>query len=244
MNQELHTQFLNAASIMFITGKFDKEIQMLAGQANDCSASINKAKERIDTSKRQYRTMTVFGIILIAIGLEGMALFLRVFWMLAMMLLSMVIVGICLIVVSMVARRRIRKKFKKEFEQTESLLIPAIERMEARINQIKAQKAQFMSENEDVLEFLPYRYQNTQAVGFMLKAIENLRANNLTDVINLYEQEVHYWEQNRILTNHMEMQRIHNESVQYALESIKRNQKQIKSSLRFMQTMQIIDNIL
>lgn len=244
MNQELHTQFLNAASVMFLLGKFDKEVEGVAIQANDCSASIKKAKEKMEKSKTQYKAMTVFGILLTSIGTYIMLMLLLMKNVLFFLFLPMAIIGVCLIVVSMVGRRVFRRKAMRDFKETEALLIPAIQRMENRINEIKAQKAQCAAENEDIIGFLPVRYRNTPAVGFMLRAVENLRANNLTDAINLYEEEVRYWEQNRILTNHMEMQRIHNESVQYALESIKRNQKQIKSSLRFMQTMQIIDNIL
>ena len=244
MNKKLYTQFLNAASTMLVLENYDYDIQKLNEQIKDSRISIQKAKDKIKTSKKYCRALTVWGIIVTASGAQVSILLFAEFAKFAPIVFSMLPVGIFMIVMAIVRRRVVRKKFRKEFEETEANLVPAIEEMEAKILQLEAEKVEFMTGNANTLEFLPYSYHNIQAIGFMLKAIENLRADNITDVINLYEQELHYLEQTRILTNHMEMQRIYNENIQYALESIKRNQQQINSNIRLIQVMEIVDDLL
>lgn len=151
------------------------------------------------------------------------------------------IIGCCLISTA----RRKRKKFKKKaiqvFQDVEAQMKPHMDEIEKEINHLKDRLRQYAEENDHLIRFLPSSYRNPQAIAFMMKAVENLRADNLTDVINLYEQELHYLEQERILSNSAEMQRLYNESMLYAMDSINQNQKRINSNLQFIQAMQFIN---
>ena len=106
---------------------------------------------------------------------------------------------------------------------------------------IKDGLRKFGEENEYLMEFLPVKYRWPDAIYFMLQAVENLRADSLKEVINLYEQELHLLEQERILNNNALMQQRYNESLQQMMQVIDANQQQINSNLKFVQTLQFLN---
>ena len=71
----------------------------------------------------------------------------------------------------------------------------------------------YSEENWHHVEFLPEDYQHTHAVGYMLKAVKNFRADSLKEAINLYYQEFESLAA-------IEQQRIMNEDMLYVLEEI------------------------
>ena len=111
--------------------------------------------------------------------------------------------------------------------------------LEEEIQELLKQKNTYIEKTERYVSFLPSCYRNPQAIGFMLQSVTNLRADTLKEVINLYEHELHMLEQERILNNVAEMQRIQNENTMYALNAIQQNQERINSNLRDIHTWQI-----
>ena len=177
-------------------------------------------------------------------NLEGADIsILHAFFLTALILLAFACIaflGIIFFVFARIKRKKYKKKAIKEHEALEAELLPKMDKIEKEIAQIQARLEQFVKGNEARYQFLPSNYRNHHAVGFMLKAVENLRADTLRDVINLYEHELHMLEQERILQDAAEMQRIQNASMLYTMESIERNQKRMNSNLEFMQAMQFI----
>lgn len=149
--------------------------------------------------------------------------------------------GIFLFSAARINRKKYKKKAIKECEKIQASVQKKIDEVEDEIEQLQKKLQQFVDENQHRVQFLPSSYRNPQAVGFMLKAVENLRADNLTDLINLYEQELHFLEQERILNDQAEMQRIHNQNMGYALDAIQRNQDRINSNIQFGNAMHVLD---
>ena len=262
MNQELHNQFLNAASVMVVMQKFDAAIQCKSNALNALDDSLKLSREKPNTAKKLYRGLTrtgkfltIFGSILIAILLplfsftyaastalnEPTGSQLLYYLFLLSTPLCMLITGIALLILAHNKRNKFRNNAIKELADNEKQIASMKYAVHNDIQRFTALKEQYWNDNYRFVQFLPPRYHNPQAVSFMLQAIENLRADNLTDAINLYEQELHHLEQMRVLNNHVEMQRLYHESISYAMETIKRNQELIKSDLRFIQTIQMID---
>lgn len=266
MNQQLYNQFVDAASMMVVAQKFDVAIQKKMDEWSNYGILISDAKKKADRAHKSYGKWTGWGVFFTIFGFVNSFLILlsggattlefivagRGFTesdMLGMIgvgliiigLFIMGIIGLCLIGTARRKRKKFKKKAMQEFQDVEARIEPLMDEVEKQIDRLKDRLRQYAEENDHLIRFLPSSYRNPQAIGFMMKAVENLRADNLTDVINLYEQELHYLEQERILSNSAEMQRLHNESMLYAMDSINRNQERINSNLQFMQAMQFIN---
>ncbi|MBQ5794097.1 MAG: hypothetical protein IIW17_08775, partial [Clostridia bacterium] len=91
------------------------------------------------------------------------------------------------------------------------------------------------------LEFLPTSYRNVMAVGFMLEAVQNLRADTLKEAINLYEQELKHMAAMEVA----ELQRAQNENLMYLLEQAKSDieaNNEVLQDIRFMQFLNMHNN--
>ena len=96
--------------------------------------------------------------------------------------------------------------------------------MTEELRMLKQAWDSYANENWRYVEFLPEDYQHTHAVGYMLKAVKNQRADSLKEAINLYYQEFESM-------TAIEQQRMMNEDLLYVLEemneSIERNNDMI-----------------
>ncbi len=263
MNQQLYNQFLDAASVMVGAQKFDEAITRKTDEWTDVGTKLLEARDKGKNAHKSYGKWTGWGIFFVIFGLGNAALFifssvavflefiisgqyfdimeLIPFLFIIGLFIVMGFFGIYLITAAKIKRKKYVKKATKESEIAQAEIQVVLDKIEDEIDQLKARLRQFADENEHLIQFLPSCYRNPQAIGFMLKAIENLRADTLTDVINLYEQELHFLEQRQILENNAEMQRIHNENMLYAMDSINRNQERMNSNLQFIQAMQFIN---
>ena len=118
---------------------------------------------------------------------------------------------------------------------------PNIAAANSEIQKITNSMETFMREHKNLLDFLPEKYHTIMAISFMLESVKNLRADTLKEVINLYEQELHLLEQERILQNNVRMQQLQNQRMIYAMEQIKSNQEIIESNILDIKALQIVD---
>ena len=263
MNEQLYNQFLDAASVMIGVQKFDEAINTKTDEWSDKCGELLDAQDRAKSANKSYGKWTGWGVFFMIFGFVNALLYSAAvviavfgailegtsFYLVEIIPLMLVVgflffvgfLGMCLFVAARIKRKKRVKKAKKECAVAEVEIQAQIDKIEEEIEYIKGHLREFADENEHLIQFLPSSYRNPHAIGFMLKAIENLRANTLTDVINLYEQELHFLEQRSILQNNAEMQRIHNENMLYAMETINRNQERMNSNLQFIQAMQIIN---
>ena len=267
MNQQLYNQFVDAASLMVVGQKFEEAMDEKAYEWGDCNAVIAEAEEKVSRAHKAYGKLTGFGVFLSIFGFGNALLFLIStvslmlefffegqgvppiefiivelgFGVVVVVFFIVGIMGLCFKGIARIKRKKYKKKVTREFQETKARMDMRIDEIKNRIDTLKNHLREYYQKNEHLISFLPSRYRNPEAIEFMMEAIENLRADNLTDVINLYEQELHYLEQERILSDSVEMQRRHNESMLYAMETINRNQERINSNLQFVQAMQFID---
>ena len=262
MNQQLYDQFLDAASVIVGVQEFDVAITNKKDEwGNLCELYVD-TQNKVKEAHKSYGKWQGWGTFFLIFGLCNTLLFtiaiitttaefimsgrpislaeMTPFVVIMIILLVMAFFGIYLIISAKTKRKRRVKKVTKEVSIAEVELQQEIDKIESDIHKFEEGLQKFVDETCHFLDFLPNNYRNPQAVGFMLKAIENLRANTLTDVINLYEQELHFMEQRRILEDTAEMQRIHNENMMYAMESINRNQERTNANLNVIQAMQFI----
>ncbi len=257
MNHELYNQLLNAAAVMVGTQKFDRAITAKRDEWSDLCVEFTDAEEKAKKAHRSYGGLTGLGVFFMLYGfVNGFMLALVslsflltesvdffsfiVLFFVSAILLFMGFLGIFFFFLARIKRKKRKAKAFKQCEEEQKEIQLKIDAVENEEEELQANLREFADKNQHYLDFLPSSYRNPQAIGFMLKAVENLRADCLKDVINLYEQELHYLEQERILNNTAEMQRIYNENLIYVMDSIDRNQRQINSSLQNIQTLQFI----
>ena len=80
---------------------------------------------------------------------------------------------------------------------------------------------------EEYISFLPEDYRNLQAIGFMLQAVKNCRADTLKEAINLYELEIRVLKQNSRANSTVAMKQYST----YALDAVNQNKQLIHDAL-------------
>ncbi len=242
MNNQLHNQLLDAASLMVFAQKIDAAIQSRTERWNDYAFSIADAKAEVDNAHKLYGKRTGWGVFLTIFGFVNFLSTLR--FSISIVFLLLGILGIYFIVSARAKRKIYKNKAMKEYQRVEAEITPLMDEIEKNIDELRNTLRRYANENDYLINFLPSCYRNPDAIGFMLRAVENYRANTLTDVINLYEQELHYREQERIMNNlnsAIQEQNRQNENILYAMDSISRNQERMNSNLQFVQAMQFIN---
>lgn len=262
MNQELYNQLLGAAAVMVEAQKCDKAIQQRYSQINNLEYELKIQDEKVKDSKGSFHALTAWGVVLMILGFGNGGMF--TFGILAVgleeglmeILLDPTVIPLCFFIIILfvlgivglsmrniarIKRKKYIEKLKKESEENKIKIQSKIKKLEAEIEKIKDGLRKFGEENEYLLAFLPVKYRWPDAINFMLQAVENLRADSLKEVINLYEQELHLLEQERILNNNALMQQRYNESILQMAETINYNQERINSNLKFVQTLQLLD---
>ena len=259
MNQELYSQLLDGASVIVAVQKFEEAIEAKKSAQADCCAVQEAAERKIKKAEESYGKRRGWGKFMIIFGsISGLLFLLSTlitfvdyeFDVLISETISLVIVnllfvalvfmGVLLVRTASTKREEKVKEATEECKKIQTEEQARIDRLADEIDNLEKRKKKYIIDTQPRLSFLPADYCNPHAIGFMLKALENMRADNLKELVNLYEQELHFLKQERILSNNAEMQKIYNENMLYAMESINRNQEQMKTSLQFIETMQFI----
>ena len=112
-----------------------------------------------------------------------------------------------------------------------------------RINSLDNMITECRNVGAPLLEFLPEKYRNIHATTFMLEALQNLRADTLKEVINLYEAELSNIKMYNQTQLEMQLQQQHMEAIQNVMQDIHTNQESIRSDLFQMKAIQFYDTI-
>lgn len=262
MNQELYNQLLDGASVIVAVQKMEAAIEAKKNRWADLCVDYSEGEENIKKARGSYGKWKGWGTFMMIFGLGNAAIvafailsvlaeefvngnivpLLEIipFIVIDLILVGFAFIGLLLLIAGGAKRRKRVKKAIMECKGIQEAAQAKIDKMEDEIDQMEARMRKYILDNQHRLAFLPSDYRNPYAIGFMIKALENMRADSLKELVNLYEQEQHFLEQEHILNNSAEMQRIHNENMRYTMECINRNQEKMKSDIQFMQTMQFI----
>ena len=75
-----------------------------------------------------------------------------------------------------------RKKFRKKIEK-------CVETYAKNMDELELQRQEYVSKNTEIFGFLPPKYASAGAISTFLSYLEDMRADNLKEAINLYEKE-------------------------------------------------------
>ena len=118
--------------------------------------------------------------------------------------------------------------------------------LEEAITELKENAVEFLEKNNHRIQFLPVDYQTSDAAGFMLQAVKNLRADSLKEAINLYAEELKH----RETMAAAERARIQNEEMLFAIQMLNMNMESMNAAqeranrtlndINFIQTMDFL----
>lgn len=247
MNQELYDQLLNAASVMVGISKFDEAIKKQRQIQDECARTLYDMEKQSKTIGKVLKTLIIIAGVLsgisfcvyLPLGLIGLLTIFGIFFSILIMGPFWVLLSITAIIV--VIRILVVKSLKKEYAAKKEECDCIYNKAQEAITELLKKLEEYGEETKSYVEFLPEAYRNPQAIGFMMESVKNFRADNLKEVINLYEHELHMREQERILNNIAAIQEEQNRNMMYAMNEITQNQTRISSTLRNIQDIQIID---
>jgi len=154
--------------------------------------------------------------------------------------------GIIMLIIWIVQKINFKKRKEIEERRIKKLSQTAEEKMEEeeqKSNRIKREKAEFLKSQAQILSFLPADYQNLHAVGFMLTAVKNCRADTLKEAINLYESELGRLAMMDKIHRESQRQKMQAEALATALEEIAKNQESIDENLDAIRRQQYYDHL-
>ena len=243
MNKELYDQLLVAGKIMLIREQGRRELMKINDKVEAREKELDNKKKEINYNP--FSGKKGWGIFLLIFGVMGnismfsslgpvnikLCLLLCPIWSLLTMF-----TGILL----MLNARTQRKKYIVKATETYKL---EVEKFTLFCNEateeVKRKSAEIDKLNTEyghLLDFLPTKYHTVHALGFMMEAVYNLRADTLKEAINLYEDDL-------IRKDNARMQELQYERILYAMQQINENQDRINSSLQDIKTLQFVDII-
>ena len=177
-------------------------------------------------------------ISLFASGLNiALCLILAVVWNIAL-----IAIGSSLLLSARKLKNEYNTAARHEYETTKrEITDPAIIKSNEDIRKIENDMVSFWNLYKPLIEFLPEKYQTIDAIGFMLESVKNLRANTLTDVINLYEEELRWRKTQAAIAEQSMLQQLQNQRFNDTLYEIEQNQQKLHSDLQNIQAMQFFD---
>ena len=259
MNHSLYKQLLDASVIAAYCEKSKQEIEK---RKKEIAANLllkEELEQQIHEKPRGYSAKKGWGIFLIIFGAVCIIPML-VFTILLLCgvdpgpsmieciagifiyFIAVVFPGILLCIFARMSRKKHIREYTEAYNGIcKDEIEPNVEKAELEIKTIASEANEIWLNNKHILDFLPEKYHNILAIGFMLSTVENLRANTLTEAINLYENEIHHWELKNILNNTEKIQQKNNMYMQLILSETQRNQEILMDSMRDIKIMQLLD---
>ena len=264
MNQSLYDQLRNAGGVLYYQAAAYSKIKNLQDEIEDDELAVEESESDI-TGKYPpgYNLKSIVGILLglasggiagfcligTVVGLLsyleqpdpnmlGATLFFAVCCAVSTLLL---VVALVLIFSAKISRKKYIKRATAEYEEFKVQMEEKIAELNEQIDTIQSDLNEYMNAKQHYLEFLPTSYRNVMAVGFMLEAVQNLRADTLKEAINLYEQELKHMAAMEVA----ELQRAQNENLMYLLEQAKSDieaNNEVLQDIRFMQFLNMHNN--
>lgn len=264
MNQPLYDQLRNAGGVLYYQAAAYSKIKDLEDEIEDDEIAVEESESDI-TGKYPpgYNLKNVIGIFLgLASGgaagfcligtivglisyvdqpdsaMLGATLFFAACCAVSTLLL---LVALALMISAKISRKKFIKRATSEHEEFKAQMEKEIAELNEQIETIHSDLNKYMNAKQHYLEFLPTSYRNVMAVGFMLEAVQNLRADTLKEAINLYEQELKHMAAMEVA----ELQRAQNENLMYILEQTKLGidaNNEVLQDIRFMQFLNMLNN--
>ena len=251
MNQTLYEQLLNSAMMLLHREKMNKKIKECQREIQNYNANLDVIAQKIYRKPDGYYAKKGWGIFFLILCLVGnISLFssgidIRLCILLAIIWNTILIALACsFLLLAQKSRKKYDSATQREYETTKQEIIdPAIKKNNEKIKKIEEDLAWFWELHKSLIEFLPEKYQTLDAVAFMLESVKNLRANTLTDVINLYEEECRWRITQATITQQAMLQQLQSQRLNDTLREIEQNQQNLHSDLQSIQTMQLFDMI-
>lgn len=251
MNKELYDKLICAALLLIGMQKEDEKIAKTKGEIDNLNYQLIKAKENTKSKPRGYIAKKVWGIILTSVF--GLNYFIFTIGILSadhalelkdtippfIPITGFTIIGILLLISARKKRLKHQAKCIKEYEELQKTTAEKIEELNNEIEYISEKKEIFYSLHKDVIEFLPQKYHTLDAVGFMLESVQNLRADTLTDVINLYEDEIRWRKTQTAIAQQNLIRENYARQLNNIMSQIEKNQQDLHSDLQNIQIMQM-----
>ena len=255
MQAQLYHQLLNAAAMVLYRHKKQKQIGSLQRQIESYQYEETELQEKIkNVSAGETRSMfSVFCFILTFLNvgffitslfmpgeISSMSIFISAFF--AFWVFIFLITGTILAISGSVAKKKARIAAEQEYKRVKTKkLVPGILQCQKSIEAATAEIEEFWTLHKPLIKFLPTKYQTADAVAFMLEAIKNLRADTLTGVINLYEEELHWRKTQSAIAQQTMLQQRQSACLNNMLNEIADNQETLHADLRSIQVLQTME---
>ena len=262
MNKELYNTLLDAGEVIACVERADSEINKMEGKIGANNSVVFDAEFKISSKPKGYTALLYMGIfeimacifiipislIVIAAALAT-AEFGLVWKIIAVSVMGGACIGfpfltICTFVTRSNSLKRHRNIRRQEYEVIRAEYDEKNNEIQEKIEKIKEEYAKYLEDNRHKVAPIPADYHTTDAIGFMLKAVENLRADTLKEAINLYDTELKH----RQAMEAAELARIQKEEMMYAMrmmnanmESLNEKQAETNRNLRNVQFWQTLD---
>ena len=212
MNTELYRELLTVGNVLVKASKYDEMVSESKARLRQYSDAETNAMNALEEKRKKVR--------------ENFANAGYSF-----LLLPLAAIMLIYAFVYMVRFNKYKRKEEKRIQGLSDEYMAQLD-IEGQIcKNIKKEKAEFLKSQAPILSFLPPDYQNLHAVGFMLTAVKNCRADTLKEVINLYESELNRIEMMDKINRESQKHRMQAEALAMALEEIAQNQELIDSNL-------------
>lgn len=244
MNKQLYNDLLNASLVLLKQKRIQNQIRDLKENIH-LRERERKESETLWSNERasKYKKKTSWASGLFVCG--GLSLF-TILTDPEMLMLGLTFGIVFVVIASLLifsAHLSLQKKtaqdkqwFKQRFDEDNS----KNQADNAKISQLSKESVQLLDNGKAFLEILPETYRNAEAVCFMLLAIKDGRADTLKEAINLYEEQLHRWRVENMLQDTLQMQQIHANFMNSAMQEIVNHQESINDSLASMANLQSI----
>lgn len=214
MDKELLDKIAYAREIIFEVEKREKDMQHSRGQV--CLIQMEREKQKRKATLSYFVTQYfLWGLLVIFCGFISFVMVggvvlpflmppenLKVDYLFKLALIGTALTGIIYTIIFIV---RAKKKKKKNNEFIEQTIAAEISMKNQQVSTI-----QWCQEELKKVDFIPKEYQYGIAMDFFYAVLNNGRAENLKDCMNLYEEQVHRWKMERSMTNFQNMQAVQN----------------------------------
>ena len=213
MNTELYGQLLTVGNVLVEAGKYDEMVDESRARVKRYRDDLEKALLDLDAKEKEINE-----------GLKGAVFGLLLFFPVG---LIMLIAGI----VQKINFKKYKGSEEKRIEEMGQTEDAVLEEEAQKCRRIKSEKAEFLKSQASILSFLPSDYQNLHAVGFMLTAVKNCRADTLKEAINLYESELNRLAMMDELHRESKKREMQAENIAMVLQEVAQNQEDIEANL-------------
>lgn len=177
----------------------EKALQQRQKKQANLSQSINRNKRQL--SNKSYLILTMGGI---SLGIL-FVLFFILTCTIAMILIflhidSMISLKIVFILSAIVTGVIVKKFYSRLKNMIEKRLLEETKKLEERQITIKAECEQIENDRQklrkaisDKIGIIPPNYRYQMAVQYIYESFRNMRARNMTEAINLFEEQLHRW---------------------------------------------------